>query len=133
MRTHRTPGLVALTAVTALLLTGCGADDPAASKASDGSAHRSDVLPAPDAPATEVDGDETAPDHLSTFALDVDTASYGYARRTLDEGELPDAPSLTELAARAHDLADRTEDRDVRGLAEAIDRADRIGDLDRGR
>ncbi|GGU87031.1 hypothetical protein GCM10010275_23590 [Streptomyces litmocidini] len=30
-----------------------------------------------------------APDHLSTFALDVDTASYGYARRTLAEGRLP--------------------------------------------
>ncbi|MEU3250123.1 von Willebrand factor type A domain-containing protein [Streptomyces sp. NPDC006997] len=30
-----------------------------------------------------------APDYLSTFALDVDTASYGYARRTLAEGRLP--------------------------------------------
>ncbi|MEU0522795.1 vWA domain-containing protein [Streptomyces niveus] len=30
------------------------------------------------------------PDYLSTFALDVDTASYGYALRTLDEGGLPD-------------------------------------------
>ncbi|WP_326670089.1 vWA domain-containing protein [Streptomyces sp. NBC_01257] len=29
------------------------------------------------------------PDYLSTFALDVDTASYGYARRTLDDGRLP--------------------------------------------
>ncbi|MDF5755310.1 von Willebrand factor type A domain-containing protein [Spongiactinospora sp. TRM90649] len=28
--------------------------------------------------------------YLSTFALDVDTASYGYARRTLREGALPD-------------------------------------------
>ncbi|WP_431948338.1 YfbK domain-containing protein [Actinacidiphila sp. bgisy167] len=33
------------------------------------------------------DGPETA--RLSTFALDVDTASYGYARRRLDEGSLP--------------------------------------------
>ena len=30
-----------------------------------------------------------APDYLSTFALDVDTARYGYARRTLADGELP--------------------------------------------
>lgn len=30
------------------------------------------------------------PDYLSTFALDVDTASYGYALRTLGEGRLPD-------------------------------------------
>ncbi|MEV6655252.1 von Willebrand factor type A domain-containing protein [Streptomyces sp. NPDC051219] len=29
------------------------------------------------------------PDYLSTFALDVDTASYGFARRTLAEGRLP--------------------------------------------
>ncbi|MFD7745479.1 von Willebrand factor type A domain-containing protein [Streptomyces sp. NPDC059698] len=29
------------------------------------------------------------PDYLSTFALDVDTASYGYARRTLGDGRLP--------------------------------------------
>ncbi|MFE3806476.1 von Willebrand factor type A domain-containing protein [Streptomyces sp. NPDC059131] len=28
-------------------------------------------------------------DYLSTFALDVDTASYGYARRTLENGERP--------------------------------------------
>ncbi|MEV6394806.1 von Willebrand factor type A domain-containing protein [Streptomyces sp. NPDC051907] len=31
-----------------------------------------------------------APDYLSTFALDVDTASYGYARRMLEDGRLPD-------------------------------------------
>ena len=55
------------------------------------------------APATGADGaaegqregDEApgvqagAPDYLSTFALDVDTASYGYARRTLADGQLP--------------------------------------------
>ncbi|MFD3725831.1 VWA domain-containing protein [Streptomyces sp. NPDC058671] len=35
-----------------------------------------------------------APDYLSTFALDVDTASYGYARRTLAEGRLPDAVTV---------------------------------------
>ncbi|MEU4174688.1 von Willebrand factor type A domain-containing protein [Streptomyces sp. NPDC026589] len=33
--------------------------------------------------------DVPAPDYLSTFALDVDTASYGYARRTLGDGRLP--------------------------------------------
>jgi Ca-activated chloride channel family protein len=35
-----------------------------------------------------------APDYLSTFALDVDTASYGYARRTLAEGRLPAADTV---------------------------------------
>ncbi|MER7106219.1 von Willebrand factor type A domain-containing protein [Streptomyces sp. NPDC000229] len=38
---------------------------------------------------------ETPPaDYLSTFALDVDTASYGYARRTLAEGRLPAADTV---------------------------------------
>lgn len=32
---------------------------------------------------------ETARDHLSTFAADVDTASYTYSRRALDGGALP--------------------------------------------
>ncbi|MEU1126889.1 von Willebrand factor type A domain-containing protein, partial [Streptomyces sp. NPDC005899] len=40
--------------------------------------------------AKDGDAREVAPpDYLSTFALDVDTASYGYARRTLGEGRLP--------------------------------------------
>ncbi len=38
----------------------------------------------------EVRSPAPAPDYLSTFALDVDTASYGYARRTLAEGRLPE-------------------------------------------
>jgi hypothetical protein len=39
---------------------------------------------------------ESAPpaDYLSTFALDVDTASYGYARRTLEEGRRPDPSTV---------------------------------------
>ncbi|CAM5533186.1 YfbK domain-containing protein [Streptomyces narbonensis] len=53
------------------------------------------ATPGADAPAPE-EGEQRsrppAPDYLSTFALDVDTASYGYARRTLAEGRLP-APS----------------------------------------
>ncbi|MET7415912.1 vWA domain-containing protein [Streptomyces rubiginosohelvolus] len=38
--------------------------------------------------------DVKAPDYLSTFALDVDTASYGYARRTLGDGRLPAAEDV---------------------------------------
>lgn len=34
--------------------------------------------------------DPAPPDYLSTFALDVDTASYGYARRTLADGRRPE-------------------------------------------
>src|SRR5262249_34484259 len=37
---------------------------------------------------------DTAKDHLSTFAADVDTASYTIARRKLNEGELPPPASV---------------------------------------
>ncbi|NEB75259.1 DUF3520 domain-containing protein, partial [Streptomyces sp. SID14478] len=55
------------------------ADGPAASVGPDGQRYG------------ERDGDA---DHRSTFALDVDTASYGYARRTLAQGALPDPASV---------------------------------------
>ncbi|MET8139716.1 von Willebrand factor type A domain-containing protein [Sphaerisporangium sp. NPDC005288] len=41
---------------------------------------------APPAPT----GQAESPDKISTFALDVDTASYGYARGTINAGRLPD-------------------------------------------
>ncbi len=37
---------------------------------------------------------QAEPDYRSTFALDVDTASYGYARRTLGDGRLPAAEDV---------------------------------------
>ena len=37
---------------------------------------------------------DTLDDHLSTFAMDVDTASYAIARRHLSEGRLPPAQSV---------------------------------------
>ncbi|HEY5935318.1 MAG TPA: von Willebrand factor type A domain-containing protein, partial [Kofleriaceae bacterium] len=37
---------------------------------------------------------ETAKDNLSTFAADVDTASYTLSRRSLNEGVLPPAASV---------------------------------------
>ncbi|WP_282696218.1 von Willebrand factor type A domain-containing protein [Streptomyces sp. CC208A] len=49
---------------------------------------------APDAPEGEQRAPSRAPDYLSTFALDVDTASYGYARRSLAEGRLPDPSTV---------------------------------------
>ncbi|MFD3590604.1 von Willebrand factor type A domain-containing protein [Streptomyces sp. NPDC058683] len=91
-RIRRTRGaLLALTTAGALLLTACGAG---------GSGHSStdskqgNGLPAPAPSRPQQEDSATAPssDYLSTFALDVDTASYGYARRTLAEGERP-APS----------------------------------------
>ncbi|MEU3744028.1 MULTISPECIES: vWA domain-containing protein [Streptomyces] len=55
------------------------------------------ATPGADAPAPEEGEQRTrppAPDYLSTFALDVDTASYGYARRTLAEGRLPEPSTV---------------------------------------
>jgi Ca-activated chloride channel family protein len=113
-RTRRPIGaLLALTAAGGLLLTGCGGGDDASGgtkdTATDSRRGGPAPVPAPDRPRGEggqrqeggtatgeagesADSREVAPDpgrHLSTFALDVDTASYGYARRTLAEGRLP--------------------------------------------
>ncbi|MEU3204533.1 von Willebrand factor type A domain-containing protein [Streptomyces cyaneofuscatus] len=91
-----------------MLLTACSAGGPSDGTAAD---KRSGARPAqgatggdrsaPDAAAPEkgrqseesgdtAEPDLAAPDYLSTFALDVDTASYGYARSTLGDGRLPD-------------------------------------------
>ncbi|MFE7762308.1 von Willebrand factor type A domain-containing protein [Streptomyces sp. NPDC057438] len=101
--------LVALGTACALLLTGCGdSGDGGDSSSYDrgGSGGKADGFPAP-APDGPDSGEQRgerqddgsgdfapSPDHLSTFALDVDTASYGYARRTLDEGSLPDPATV---------------------------------------
>ncbi len=119
MRRHRTRGpigaLLTLTAAGGLLLTGCGGGDEDAARgakdtAVDSRGRGSAPVPAPDGPRGEAgqrhdegattggtgDSREVAPepDLLSTFALDVDTASYGYARRTLAEGRLPDPSTV---------------------------------------
>ncbi|MFJ4472336.1 von Willebrand factor type A domain-containing protein [Streptomyces sp. NPDC089424] len=101
-RTRRLSGaLLALTTAGGLLLTGCGAGDAGHDSRAD-RAQEADGFPAPAPPAPdsgEVSGEHREdgtdrefapePDYLSTFALDVDTASYGYARRTLAEGGRP--------------------------------------------
>ncbi|MFJ4279007.1 von Willebrand factor type A domain-containing protein [Streptomyces massasporeus] len=89
--------LLALTAASGLLLTACsgGADTGEGSKAAD----RRGYSTGRPAPAEGQDADERYdrredPDHLSTFALDVDTASYDYARRALADGRLPDPSTV---------------------------------------
>ncbi|WDV51833.1 von Willebrand factor type A domain-containing protein [Streptomyces coeruleorubidus] len=89
--------LLALTAASGLLLTACSgsADNGEGSSAADRDDYSSG-LPAPahgDA-TSEQDDRREDPDHLSTFALDVDTASYDYARRALADGRLPDPSTV---------------------------------------
>ncbi|WP_225891009.1 vWA domain-containing protein [Streptomyces dioscori] len=107
---------VAATVSLGLLLTACGGGIGEDSNDRGGGKAREDngfPAPAPARPTAPPDtgrgtdqgyeGDErkgelreTAPpaDYLSTFALDVDTASYGYARRTLREGRRPDPSTV---------------------------------------
>ncbi len=114
MKRHGTRGpagvLLALTAACGLMLTGCSADRDSGARKADtsydggGGGGGKAPLPAPDGTGRyeggEREGEQESrdvapePDHLSTFALDVDTASYGYARRALDEGRLPDPSTV---------------------------------------
>ncbi|WP_199549110.1 VWA domain-containing protein [Streptomyces sp. N35] len=100
-------GALALAMAGALLATGCGAGGGSdGNRASEGGGKADSApMPAPDQPRgtegaegaqKDSEGREIAPepDFLSTFALDVDTASYGYARRSLEEGRLPDPANV---------------------------------------
>ncbi|MDQ0601613.1 Ca-activated chloride channel family protein [Streptomyces canus] len=96
--------LLALTAAGGLLLTGCSASGDGANQSSyDGGNKGGGYAPtpegeqqgsSPDSPDSDSRDVAPEPDYLSTFALDVDTASYGYARRTLAEGQLPDPATI---------------------------------------
>ncbi|MDK1348880.1 von Willebrand factor type A domain-containing protein [Streptomyces sp. 378] len=88
--------LLALMAASGLLLTACsGGGD--GSKAADRPGYGARE-PAPahgdEDGTSERDDLREDPDHLSTFALDVDTASYDYARRALADGRLPDPSTV---------------------------------------
>ena len=89
--------LLALTAAGGLLLTGCGAGGSGDDSSTD-RANGATAVPAPEYSRGSGEPDDesrdTAPDHLSTFALDVDTASYGYARRTLADGQRPEPSTI---------------------------------------
>ncbi|WP_434589636.1 vWA domain-containing protein [Streptomyces sp. A5-4] len=113
-RTRR--GLVAGVLAGGLLLAGCTGTGGEAAKSARGGGSQADgrsggkggsggaggqYAPAPGQPSAApgpqdgAEGERKAPDvvpppdYLSTFALDVDTASYGYARRALADGQLP--------------------------------------------
>ena len=103
-------GLLALTFAAGLLLTGCSgsggnmdsADQKGGANKENGSAPLPGVPQQSGGPAEGDQGEQAdkskdfapPPDYLSTFALDVDTASYGFARRTLAEGRLPDPSTV---------------------------------------
>ncbi|OQR65034.1 hypothetical protein B6E66_05500 [Streptomyces maremycinicus] len=137
-RAHRLSRLFAAAAATALLLTGCGADGSDSGGASDGAARGGEAFPAPSAPRAKPDADAydeadengrtAAPDHLSTLALDVDTASYGYARRTLTEGRRPD-PSTIRPEEFVNSFRQDYERPDGDGFSVTVDGA-RTGDDD---
>ncbi|QES06192.1 DUF3520 domain-containing protein [Streptomyces venezuelae] len=105
-RRGRFPALVAALLAAGLAVGGCAAGGGDHGETSADHAARGNGRTAPAAPdggsrVNPEGGDERArpstapaPDYLSTFALDVDTASYGYARRTLAEGRLPDPATV---------------------------------------
>ncbi|MEW5659422.1 vWA domain-containing protein [Streptomyces cinereoruber] len=111
-RRSRVPAVIAGLLAAGIALTGCGASgDGTTSDRSAQEGGRTAPAPpdggrsgtgAPDAGRTGTAAPEEgeqrspspAPDYLSTFALDVDTASYGYARRALAEGRLPDPATV---------------------------------------
>jgi Ca-activated chloride channel family protein len=139
--------LVALTAAGGLLLTGCSAshtEEGAADASRKGGQEA--PLPAPDSgrvtgggqgygeEGSGGQGDESsrevapAPDLLSTFALDVDTASYGYARRVLAEGGRPD-PSTIRPEEFVNSFRQDYERPDGNGFTVSVDGA-RTGERD---
>ncbi|WP_188195809.1 vWA domain-containing protein [Nonomuraea sp. SYSU D8015] len=76
-----------------LVLAGCGGAGSPASSAEQAPPHARQPAASPRSPGEQpaeakADQDTTAA-QISTFALDVDTASYGYARRSLQEGRWP--------------------------------------------
>ncbi|GGV94470.1 hypothetical protein GCM10015535_59950 [Streptomyces gelaticus] len=101
---RRWQGALGVLLAGGVLLTGCSGTSSVNKAATDGRGDGPRQAPEPAAPGGAADSDGTKkrdglresapPDYLSTFALDVDTASYGYARRTLDDNGLPDPSTV---------------------------------------
>ncbi|MCK2217841.1 von Willebrand factor type A domain-containing protein [Actinomadura sp. ATCC 31491] len=93
------PSAVGAGLVAVLVLAGCGGSGGSAGSAenapksltSDAQARPQASASAPEQQdAQQQDEQDTTTAQISTFALDVDTASYGYARRALGEGRWPE-------------------------------------------
>ncbi|MEV7010391.1 von Willebrand factor type A domain-containing protein [Streptosporangium sp. NPDC051022] len=90
---QRTPAVV-LAVIVLLLAAACGAsgtgtEKPANTEPRNGSGRAAPSMAGEHDPGAAGRRDTTV-DQISTFALDVDTASYGYAKRLLKEGRLPE-------------------------------------------
>ncbi len=81
---------VGMTAV--IVLAACGGPGSSGDSAQKAPGQHNS-LPQPSAAATNAEQDTTQA-QISTFALDVDTASYAYAGRTLKEGRRPEAGQI---------------------------------------
>ncbi|WP_371660085.1 von Willebrand factor type A domain-containing protein [Streptomyces sp. NBC_00280] len=147
-RTRRLRGaLIAVTAASGLLLTGCSGDSGDSGQSSKADSGQNSgggsggYAPAPDRSSgsgEQQDGDRSgsegetegetegdfapSPDYLSTFALDVDTASYGYARRTLADGHRPD-PSTVRPEEFVNSFRQDYERPDGNGFSVTVDGA----------
>ncbi|MEV5311533.1 von Willebrand factor type A domain-containing protein [Streptomyces sp. NPDC052610] len=126
--------VLALTAGAGLLLTGCsGTGAGEGSKAEGAYDKGGDRAPLPgfeNGDDSSGDSREVAPspDHLSTFALDVDTASYDYARRSLADGRMPD-PSTVRPEEFVNSFRQDYDRPDGNGFTVTVDGA-RTGDDD---
>ncbi|MDP9866220.1 MULTISPECIES: vWA domain-containing protein [Streptosporangium] len=83
---------IALVVIALLLAAACGGSGSSGKPATIPNSGSGPAVPslAQDRDAAAAEERDTTADQISTFALDVDTASYGYARRTLQEGRLPE-------------------------------------------
>ncbi|MFH8620532.1 von Willebrand factor type A domain-containing protein [Streptomyces vietnamensis] len=98
-RRSRTTAAVAVLLAAGLAVAGCSAGEGGSSNDRSSTQGLKGGSAAPEGgTAAPREGEQRspapAPDYLSTFALDVDTASYGYARRALAEGRLPDPATV---------------------------------------
>lgn len=89
-------GVIAALALT-VTLAGCTAGNPSTTTADGGAAAPGAGAPAGGAPGLSEQGPaerDAGRDPQSTFAVDVDTASYGYASRQITDGRRPDPATV---------------------------------------